>query len=199
MKTSQNGIDLIKKFEGCVLHAYKPVPSEPYYTIGYGHYGMGVNPNDKITQEQADEFLVNDLKITEFGVNSLLKVDINQNQFDALVSFSYNLGFSALRSSTLIQLVNQKDFKNASLEFDKWNHSNGKVLAGLTNRRQAEKELFLKPIPATKIIPYRIKHGDTLSEIAVKFHTDETTLLKLNPTITNKHLIFEKQIIKVPN
>ena len=96
MKTSQNGINLIKQFEGCRLTAYKPVATEKYYTIGYGHYGADVSPNMKITQAQADAYLVADLKRFEDSVN-VTRLILNQNQFDALVSFTYNCGAGNLK------------------------------------------------------------------------------------------------------
>ena len=92
--TSQNGIELIKSFEGCRLTAYKAVSTEQYYTIGYGHYGSDVYAGMTITQSQAEDMLKNDLKKYEGYVNTFLNnngIDVNQNQFDALVSFTYNL------------------------------------------------------------------------------------------------------------
>ena len=96
MKISQNGINLIKQFEGCRLTAYKPVPTEKYYTIGYGHYGADVAPGMKITQAQADAFLLSDLQKFENAVNAT-GLKLNQNQFDALVSFTYNCGAGNLK------------------------------------------------------------------------------------------------------
>ena len=93
MKTSQNGVDLIKQFEGCRLTAYKCLPSEAYYTIGYGHYGADVRIGMKITQKEAEELLRKDLATYEYQVNCY---DViyrwNANEFDALVSFAYNIG-----------------------------------------------------------------------------------------------------------
>lgn len=147
MNISQNGVDLIKKYEGCVLHAYKPVPTEKYWTIGYGHYGPDVKENQKITQKQAEDLLKKDLEKFVHGVITLLHTEINQNQLDALVSFAYNLGVGTLKKSTLLELINKKDFKNAANEFGKFVNSNGHPLPGLVKRRNEEKELFVKPIP----------------------------------------------------
>mgnify|MGYP000930758996 CR=1 FL=1 len=141
--TSSNGIKLIKQFEGCKLTSYK-CPSG-VWTIGYGHTS-GVKKGQKISQAQADKFLKSDLKTFENAVNSAVKVPLNQNQFDALVSFAYNCGSGALKMSTLLKELNKKNYAGAAKEFLKWNKSNGKVLNGLVKRRAAEKELFLKGV-----------------------------------------------------
>lgn len=137
MKTSQNGINLIKQFEGCRLTAYKPVAAEKYYTIGYGHYGADVAPNMKISQAQADMYLIADLKRFEDAVNAT-GLNINQNQFDALVSFTYNCGAGNLKKLIAGRTISQ--IADAMLSYNK---GSGKVLAGLTRRRQAERTLFL--------------------------------------------------------
>lgn len=140
MKTSQKGIDLIKKFEGCRLEAYK-CPAG-IWTIGYGHT-KGVKDGMKITQAQAEEFLREDLRIYEQAVESCVKVPLSQNQFDALVSFCYNCGGQALRTSTLLRLLNEGKYSETSEQFLRWNKAGGKVLVGLTRRREEEKKLFL--------------------------------------------------------
>ena len=132
MQTSENGINLIKKYEGCKLKAYY-CPSGKL-TIGYGHAGADVYIGQTITKDKAEEFFNNDLKRFEKGVNNLLKVKINQNQFDALVSFSYNCGLGKLKTSTLLKLVNEKKFQEASQQFSRWILSNGKPSNGLKNR-----------------------------------------------------------------
>jgi GH24 family phage-related lysozyme (muramidase) len=146
MNISQAGIDLIKKFEGCRLKAYKAVKTEIYFTIGYGHYGSDVKEGQVITQAEANRLLETDLRKFVLGVNALLKVPVNQNQFDALVSFAFNCGVGALQKSTLLKYINITDFISASNEFDEWVHAGGKVLNGLVNRRAAEKALFLKAV-----------------------------------------------------
>lgn len=150
MKTSENGINLIKKFEGLRLTAYKPVASEKLYTIGYGHYG--VSANTVITQEQAEQYLIQDLVKFENIVNNL-KRDFNQNEFDALVSFTYNCGQRNL--ATLCKNRTNAQIANALLLYNK---AGGKVLEGLTTRRKAERELFLKPVASIcdDKLPYEV-------------------------------------------
>lgn len=140
MRTSQKGIDLIKKFEGCRLEAYK-CPAG-IWTIGYGHT-KGVQNGQKITQAQAEEFLIEDLKVYEKAVESCVKVPLSQNQFDALVSFCYNCGSGALKTSTLLRLLNEGKYSEAGEQFLRWNKAGGRVLAGLTRRREEEREMFL--------------------------------------------------------
>lgn len=147
MKISQTGLKLIKSFEGCQLTAYKAVSSEKYYTIGYGHYGADVKRGMKITQAQADAYLVKDLAKFEAKVNKYQsKYSFNQNQFDALVSFAYNIGsidgLTANGTRTIAQI---------SSKFAAYNKSGGKVLLGLTKRRAAEKKLFNTAVKASYI------------------------------------------------
>jgi GH24 family phage-related lysozyme (muramidase) len=187
MNISQNGVDFIAKFEGFVDHAYKPVDEERYYTLGFGHYGPDVKPGQKITKAAAEELLKKDLANYVADVNSLVKVQLNQNQFDALTSFCFNCGYGNLASSTLLKKVNIKDFAGAAKEFDKWVHgANKQVLPGLVNRRNAEQALFLKPVPAPPK-PARKTHkivkGDTLYKIAAANHTTVDHLQKLNPKV----------------
>jgi lysozyme len=141
MKISQKGVNLVKKFEGLELKAYKD--SVGVVTIGYGSTGPHVFMGQVITEAQAEALLIKDLSRFESGVTELVKVPLTQNQFDALVSFSFNLGLGNLKSSTLLKKLNAKDYLGASKEFERWNKAGGKVLNGLTRRRLAEKELFL--------------------------------------------------------
>lgn len=141
MKTSATGIELIKKYEGCVLTTYK-CPSG-VLTIGYGHT-KNVKQGMTITKAQAEEYLKSDLVVYETAVNNYVKVPISQNQFDALVSFSFNCGTGALKTSTLLEKLNAKDYNGAAKEFLRWNKSRGKVLNGLVKRRTEEMTLFLK-------------------------------------------------------
>lgn len=141
MKTSQKGIDLIKNFEGLELKSYKD--SVGVLTIGYGSTGQHVSPDMIITKEQAEQLLKKDLERFEKGVSDLVKVELNQSQFDALVSFSFNLGLGNLKSSTLLKKLNASDYKGAADEILRWNRAGGKVLNGLTRRRIAERDLFL--------------------------------------------------------
>lgn len=142
--TNLRGIDLIKQFEGLRLTAYQDVVG--VWTIGYGHTGPDVTPGLAITQQRAEQLLINDLAQFERGVNDLVTVQINQNQFDALVSFAYNLGVGALQKSTLLRLLNAGSYKPAADEFPRWNRAGGNVVAGLTRRRYAERQLFLTPV-----------------------------------------------------
>lgn len=144
LKTTGNGgIALIKQYEGLRLTTYKDAVGIP--TIGYGHVENPVPPGGTrtITAEAAEQFLRDDLQRFEHEVNNMLTVEVTQNQFDALVSFAFNLGPANLKSSTLLRKVNSGDVNGAADEFLKWNHAGGQVLAGLTARRNAEKTLFL--------------------------------------------------------
>lgn len=136
MTTSQKGIDLIKQFEGCRLKAYKAIPSEKYFTIGYGHYGADIVEGMTISQADAEEFLRRDLgKFEAYVEKTGLK--LNQNQFDALVSFTYNCG-----PGNLLKLVSGRTIPQIGSAILKYNKAGGKVLKGLTRRRQAEYNLF---------------------------------------------------------
>lgn len=142
MKINKEGLELIKLFEGLKLKTYKDAVGID--TIGYGSTGSHVKPNMTITKAEAENLLLKDISRFEVGVEKLVKVPISSNQFSALVSFSFNLGLGNLEKSTLLKLLNQKKYTEASNEFVKWNRAGGKVLAGLTRRREAEKSLFNK-------------------------------------------------------
>ena len=145
-KISKRGIDLITSFEGFEPKPY--VCSGGVNTIGFGttRYpnGQKIKLTDPaITRAQAFEYLANDLIQFERSVDALCVDTINQNQFDALVSFCYNVGASNLRTSTLLRKVNANpNDPTIALEFVKWNRANGRVLAGLTRRRNAEAKLY---------------------------------------------------------
>ncbi|WP_019104081.1 lysozyme [Chromobacterium haemolyticum] len=141
MKTSAKGIALIQKSEGLRLKAYQD--SVGVWTIGYGHTGPDVTSALVITHDQADALLARDLEKFEAGIMRLVKVQFNQNQFDALVSFAYNLGLGALQGSTLLRLLNAGDYAGAAAQLPRWNKAGGKELPGLTRRRAAEQALFL--------------------------------------------------------
>lgn len=140
MKISDQGIALIKEFEGCELTAY--VCPAGVLTIGVGHTGRDVHAGQTITEEEADELLRKDLETFERCVNNYVG-PVTQSQFDALVSFAFNLGCDALRNSTLLRKLNDGDDVGAADEFGKWVKAGGKVLPGLVRRREAEKALFL--------------------------------------------------------
>jgi lysozyme len=134
------GLDLVKSFEGLKLRAYL-CPAK-VWTIGYGSTGPHVTPGKVITTAEADELLQDDLDRFEKAVTRLVTVSLTQNQYDALVSFAFNVGISALERSTLLKRVNAKLFDQAKAEFAKWNRAGGRPLAGLTRRRAAEAALF---------------------------------------------------------
>lgn len=144
MKTNQLGINLIKSFESCSLKAYL-CPAK-IWTIGWGHT-VGVIKGEEITQDKADLMLENDLKKFEDEVYRLIKSNVNENQFSALVSFCYNCGSTNLQKSTLLKKVNiNPDDETIEAEFLKWNKAKGKVLNGLTRRRIAESKLYFTPL-----------------------------------------------------
>lgn len=188
MKLSQEGIDLIKKYEGLSLKAYKVAGAgEKYWTIGYGHYSPDVKEHDVITKAEAEEILKKELHRFEAGVEELVTVGINQHQFNALVSFSYNVGLGALKNSTLLKLVNARDFKGAAKEFDKWTKAGGNVLKGLVTRRNEEQALFLKPVPVEK------------PKVVVKKFTSLVDYLnahKLKSDYQSRHKLAEKHGIR---
>lgn len=145
MQTSDKGIALIKQFEGCKLTAYQD--SVGVWTIGYGWTqpvdGKPIRAGMTIKQETADRLLKTGLVSYESDVSRLVKVGLTQGQFDALVSFTYNLGSRSLSTSTLLRKLNAGDYAGAADEFLRWNKAGGKVLNGLTRRREAERALFL--------------------------------------------------------
>lgn len=144
MKISDKGLDLIKSFEGCELHAYPdPGTNGDPWTVGYGHTGSEVVPGLVITQDQADDYLRLDVQRFEQCVEQSLLVDVTQNQFDALVCFAFNVGCGALSGSTLLKLLNNGDSEAAAQQFARWSKAGGKVMAGLVRRRDAERKLFL--------------------------------------------------------
>ncbi|MCU2432368.1 lysozyme [Enterobacter kobei] len=145
MQTSDRGIALIKEFEGCRLTSYQD--SVGVWTIGYGWTqpvdGKPIRAGMTIKQETAERLLKTGLVSYESDVSRLVKVDLTQGQFDALVSFTYNLGARSLSTSTLLRKLNAGDYAGAAEEFLRWNKAGGKVLNGLTRRREAERALFL--------------------------------------------------------
>ncbi|MBE8812223.1 lysozyme [Serratia marcescens] len=145
MNISKSGIELIKCFEGLRLKAYQD--SVGVWTIGYGWTqpvdGKKVGPGMQIDQAIADRLLKCGVVQYEQGVNQLVKVKITQGQFDALVSFAYNLGLRSLSTSTLLQKLNAGDTQGAADQFGRWVNAGGKRLDGLVARRAAEREMFL--------------------------------------------------------
>ena len=146
MLISNHGVKLIKEFEGFMSHPYLDVAMVP--TIGYGttHYHhRGVTLDDKDISEKTATYLLRTQVDETYGkaVNHYVQVPLTQNQFDALVSFTYNLGVGALRGSTLLRKLNTGDYKSAAKEFHKWTHAGGKVNRGLIARRNKESDFFL--------------------------------------------------------
>jgi lysozyme len=145
MKLNQAGIDLMHQFEGLKLDAYLCPANIP--TIGYGNTyyedGKKVKIGDKITKERADNLFLAIAEDFAKRVRTLLKKDLTENQFSALVSFAYNIGVANLNKSTLLKKVNVNPSDSTiNAEFLKWNKAGGKVLAGLTRRREAESKLY---------------------------------------------------------
>lgn len=178
MKISKVGLDLIKKFEGCSLKAYR-CPAG-VWTIGWGTTETinGVKPHDGmvITQAQADEILIKHLEVYERAVNKLPLE--NQNQFDALVSFCYNLG-AGIFTGNLLDSIKRKQWQDVARQILLYNKAGGKELAGLTRRREAERELFLKKVEEVEQVE-KIKieiNGKVKSVNAV--NVDGTNFIKL--------------------
>lgn len=153
METSQRGIDLIKRYEGVILHSY--LCPRGVLTVGVGHTGSDVTKDMVITEKEAENLLKKDLRKFESKLNYCLendKIELNQNQFDACISFIFNLGFSAFIFSTLYKKLKAGDYAGASAEFPKWVYitKTDKLtgerfklkLKGLEQRRKAEQELF---------------------------------------------------------
>jgi GH24 family phage-related lysozyme (muramidase) len=139
MKISVEGLSLIKKFEGLELNAYQCAAG--VWTIGYGHT-KGVFEGQKITKAEADEMLVLEMEEYEKAVNDAVTISIDQCMFDALVSWTYNLGPSNLNASTMLKVLNSGDYDGVPEQIKRWNKAGGKVLEGLIRRRNAEALLF---------------------------------------------------------
>jgi lysozyme len=139
MKASEEGLELIKAAEGLRLKAYVCPGGE--LTIGYGHT-KGVKKGQICTPADADKWLRDDVKFAEQAVNRHVKVALKQGQFDALVSFVFNLGPAALGGSTLLRYLNKAEYDKAASEFCNWVYAKGKRLPGLVSRRAAEEALF---------------------------------------------------------
>lgn len=146
---SDNGLELIREFESFRAEAYLDTGNVP--TIGYGTIrypnGVPVKLGDRCTRSQAETYLANDTKAVDAFLDKYVTVaKLNQNQFDALASFIYNVGKSAFQASTMYKLLKAGDFKGAAGQFDVWIYDNKKMIEGLKNRRAKEKALFLKPV-----------------------------------------------------
>jgi lysozyme len=139
MNISQEGISLIKKFEGCELEAYKCAAG--VWTIGYGHT-KDVKEGDSILKEDAESMLVHELQKYCNDVDIAVKVDLKQNEFDALVSWTYNLGLTNLNSSTMLRVLNEGKHDEVPAQIKRWNKASGQVKQGLVRRREAEALMF---------------------------------------------------------
>ena len=168
MKINKKGLELVQHFEGLYLEAYK-CPAN-VWTIGWGctdtNYAYSGN---KITKEKAEYLLKKDMEKFEEAVTGLIEVPLNENQFSALVSFSFNVGAGALSRSTLRRYLNAGSYNLAASEFKRWNKGGGRVLPGLVRRRKAEMDLFLEPVkdelePLEKLIPKLITKIETIEK-----------------------------------
>lgn len=145
------GLALIKQFEGCRLEAYKPVATETYWTIGWGHYGPDVQEDQTITQAEADALLLADCQrfanAVDYTSNVPLTFQLNDNQRDALISFAYNCGVGNLK-----KLCHGRTLPQIREAMGLYNKSGGKVLLGLQRRRAAEQKLFDTPVSASALV-----------------------------------------------
>ncbi len=144
MKTNEAGVELILSFESFRSQSYR-CPAG-VWTIGFGSTGSDIVEGLTWTDEQCEARFKQDLAKFESGVSYMLLVAVNENQFSALVSFAYNCGLTALGSSTLIHCLNKGNPMDAAEEFKRWNKAKGRVLQGLTDRREAERRLFLRAV-----------------------------------------------------
>jgi lysozyme len=149
MKISQEGLSLIKKFEGCPTDEDGNVVSyrcaANVATIGFGstkYKGEPVEDGMKITMQEAEDLLIHEMDEYEGYINHMVESDLKQNEFDALVAWVFNLGPSNLSSSTLLQKLNNKDWDEVPNQIKRWNKAGGRVLEGLVRRREAEALLF---------------------------------------------------------
>ena len=221
MHLSDSGVNLIKDFEGLRLSAYQD--SCGGWTIGYGHTG-GVEPGERITQSQAEELLRKDTGWAQDAVRQQVHVPLTQRQFDALTSFTFNLGAGALQGSTLLAKLNAVDYAGAQAEFGRFVHAGGRVLQGLVRRRAAEADLFgsLAPSGASAGAPgtsstapgndgsdggsspgatggeHTVRRGDTLWDIARQNGVSLPALIAANPQIANPNLIYPGQTVHLP-
>lgn len=141
VRASSQAIELIKRFEGCRLTAYEDQGG--VWTVGWGTTGPGINERTTVSQGVANGMLLGDISRVSQDISQLVGIAVNQNQFDALVSFVYNLGIGAFKSSTLLKLILAYKKQEAADEILRWDHINGVVIPGLLFRREAERALFL--------------------------------------------------------
>lgn len=212
---SASGLDLLKMFEGLRLDSYADAAG--VQTIGYGHTG-GVSAGEHIGPQRAAQLLQKDVGWAERAVRHSVKVPLTQGQFDALVSFTYNVGEGAFKGSTLLDKLNVGDYGGAQAEFGRWTHAGGQQLAGLAKRRQEEAELFGGQAPdgamlvSAKAGPsqdddapppafdgeYAVRPRDTLWNLADDLGFSLPALIAANPQLADPNLIFIGQQIQLP-
>ena len=174
MKISEKGLSMIERFEGCLLKASNKL--DGVWTIGYGqtgsYYGKRVHRGITTTKAEAHAWLRDhSIKTYEDAVTQAVKVPLNQNQFDALVSFAYNVGVGALKQSTALRKLNAGDYAGAADALTMWTKCNGKVLAGLVRRRKEERALFLTPVTQTKTTNTGLRRkGDRADDVKLLQH-----------------------------
>ena len=174
MKISEKGLSMIERFEGCLLKASNKL--DGVWTIGYGqtgsYYGKRVRRGMTTTKALAHAWLRDhSIKTYEDAVTQAVKVPLNQNQFDALVSFTYNVGVGALKQSTALRKLNAGDYAGAADALTMWTKCNGKVLAGLVRRRKEERALFLAPATQTNTAsPDLLRKGDRGDDVKLLQH-----------------------------
>lgn len=151
MQTSAEGIAMIKRFEGLRLTAY--TCSSSIFTIGYGHTGKDVTEGMSISIEKAEQLFNHDLAIAETAINTLVKVSLTQCQFDALVSWTYNLGSGNLMDSTLLKVLNAGEFNKVPEQMKKWVYVKKQIILGLVRRRDEEAILFKREMLIAKLTP----------------------------------------------
>ncbi len=210
---SPRGLAMLKDFEGLRTTAYRDAAG--VWTIGYGHTGADVKPGLRISEAQATALLAKDVAWAEAAVRQAVKVPVTQNQFDALVSFTYNLGAGGLRRSSLLARLNAGDVEGAAASFSRYVHAGGRMLEGLQRRRAAEADLFRSASEAGRPaqVPWQpsgspgggqhvvVKRGDCLSSIAARAGVSLQALLA-DPANAgfraNPDLIFAGQVVHLP-
>lgn len=135
--------NFLRDWEGLRLVPYKAVASEPYWTVGYGHYSKNIRAGERIDEIQAEIWLDADIKFAQTQLSALVTVPVTLTQSTALISFVFNVGAGNFKRSTLRKELNAGRIANAGYEFLRWNRAGGKVLDGLSRRRRAEKALFM--------------------------------------------------------